>query len=42
MFLGLSDPHPDPLDKGTDPRIINTIIIVIFVLKTSILAFNRR
>jgi hypothetical protein len=21
MFLGLSDPHPDPLDWGTDPRI---------------------
>jgi hypothetical protein len=21
MFLGLPDPHPDPLDRGTDPRI---------------------
>jgi hypothetical protein len=22
MFLGLPDPHPDPLDIGTDPRIL--------------------
>jgi hypothetical protein len=21
MFLGLPDPHPDPLYRGTDPRI---------------------
>ncbi len=21
MFLGLTDPHPDPLVRGTDPRI---------------------
>jgi hypothetical protein len=21
MFLGLPDPHPDPLDRGMDPRI---------------------
>ncbi len=21
MLLGLPDPHPDPLDRGTDPRI---------------------
>jgi hypothetical protein len=21
MFLDLPDPHPDPLDRGTDPRI---------------------
>jgi hypothetical protein len=22
MFLGLLDPHPDPLDRSTDPRIL--------------------
>jgi hypothetical protein len=22
MFQGLLDPHPDPLDRGTDPRIL--------------------
>ncbi len=21
VYLGLSDPHPDPLDRGTDPKI---------------------
>ncbi len=32
MFLGLPDPHPDPLARGTDPRIrirIRTKILLI-------------
>jgi len=38
MFLGLPDPHPDPLVRGADPKIRIRDILVL--LESSVLLFR--